>query len=96
MKPAFWIKRFLVVFAGVFLVLVVVGSLKGRATRTVVLESAFWSLVTTSIFIATRLIRSRQGQHCELCRDTPELARGGQCELKQSPEPTAPGGREPS
>jgi hypothetical protein len=74
MKPAFWIKRFFVVFAGMFVVLLAVGLLKGRAPRSVAMESAFWSLVATSIFLVTRLVRSRQGQHCELCRDTPELA----------------------
>lgn len=83
MKPAFWIKRFLVVCAGVFAVLFIVGILRGRTPGSVALESAFWSLVTTSIFLTTRLIRSRKGQQCELCRDTPEHTQGGQCELKQ-------------
>jgi hypothetical protein len=82
LKPSFWIKRFLVVFAGVFVVLLAVGILRGRTPSSVAMESAFWSLVTTSIFLATRLVRSRRGQHCELCRDTPELAPVGQCELK--------------
>ena len=83
MKSTFWIKRFLVVFAGIFVILLAVYILRGRAPRSALLESALWSLIATSIFLVNRLIRSRKGQACELCRDTPELAQDGLTEWKQ-------------
>jgi len=82
MKLSFWIRRFLVVFTGAFAVLFAVAILRGRSADTGATESAIWSLVATSIFLTTRIIRSRQGQHCELCRDTPEFAGGGECAIK--------------
>ncbi len=78
MKLSFWIRRFLVVCLGAFAVLFAVALLRGRSAATAATESAIWSLVATIIFITTRVIRSRRGQHCELCRDTPELAGGGE------------------
>jgi hypothetical protein len=78
MKPSFWIKRFSVVFVGVFSLLLVVGLLKGRSLERSVRESAVWAGVSSVIFVAARIYQSRRGQHCALCRDTPELVRGGQ------------------
>ena len=81
MPLSFWIKRFLAVFSGVFLVLLAVGLLKDRPLRQAVAESALWAAISTTIFIATRVYYSRRGQHCELCGDTPGLD-GQACELK--------------
>jgi hypothetical protein len=82
MKPTFWIKRFLTVYAGIFVVLLAVYILRGRPSRQAVLESALWSLIASGIFIVNRLIRSHKGQACELCRDTPEFAQDGLTESK--------------
>lgn len=71
MPLSFWIKRFMSVFLGAFAVLLVVGILKGRAFATAAPESALWAGIAATIFLATRIYRSRKGQHCELCRDTP-------------------------
>ena len=83
MPFTFWFKRFLTVYAGVFLVLLVVGLLRGRDLARAAGESALWAGIATVIFIVTRFYRSRQGQHCELCSDTRETQRGEACELKE-------------
>ena len=71
------------VFLGVFAVLLVIGLLKGRALAAAALQSALWAGITTTIFIATRIYRSRRGQHCELCRDTPQMRQGEACPVKK-------------
>lgn len=81
MPFSFWLKRFLFVFSGVFAVLLLVALVRGRSLGQSASESALWSAITTVIFILTRLYRSRQGQHCELCRDTPEMREDKACEL---------------
>ena len=82
MSFTFWLKRFLTVYAGAFLVLLAVGLLRERGLARAAGESALWAGIATAIFIATRVYRSRQGQHCELCGDTPATQRGEACELK--------------
>jgi hypothetical protein len=84
MPLSFWIKRFVTVFLGAFVVLIVVGMLKGRAFANAASESALWAGIAATIFIATRIYRSRRGQHCELCRDTPETHPGEACPVKKS------------
>jgi len=83
MPLSFWIKRFVTVFLGAFAVLLVVGMLKGHAVATAASESAIWAGIAATIFIATRVYRSRRGQHCELCRDTPQMQQGEACPVKK-------------
>jgi hypothetical protein len=83
MKPTFWIKRFLTVFAGMFVVLLAVYILRGRPARSAALESALWSLIATSIFVVNRIVRARKGQACALCRDTPEFVQPEPRDLNQ-------------
>ncbi|ACB76338.1 hypothetical protein [Opitutus terrae] len=71
MPLSFWIRRFLTVFTAGFVLLFVVGLMKGRSLRQVTLESALWSAIATSLFIATRLYHLSKGRRCELCQDTP-------------------------
>jgi hypothetical protein len=86
MKPSFWIKRFLVVFSGLFLVFFAVYVLlRGRAPVAGAAESALWAAITAGIFLATRLYRSSKGQPCELCGDTPETAGKGACPVPPNP-----------
>jgi predicted lipid-binding transport protein (Tim44 family) len=87
MPLSFWIKRFVTVFLGTFVILLVVGMLKGRAFAAAASESALWAGIAATIFIATRVYRSRRGQHCELCRDTPQMRQGEGCPVKK-PEPS--------
>jgi hypothetical protein len=83
MPLSFWIKRFMTVFLGAFAVLLVVGILKGRALATAAPESALWAGIAATIFLSTRIYRSRKGQHCELCRDTPQTREGEACPIKK-------------
>jgi len=71
MPLSFWIRRFITVFAGVFLVLFAVGLVKGRSLPQVAFESAVWSGAATSLFVATRLYHLSKGRRCELCQDAP-------------------------
>lgn len=84
MPTSFWIKRIITVVTGFFLLLFVVYLVRGRTPSTAATESALWAAISTSLFIATRLYRSRQGQHCELCGDTPEAADKNECTVPKS------------
>jgi len=88
MPLSFWIKRFLTVFLGAFVVLLVVGILKEKAFAVAAKEAALWAGIAATIFLATRIYRSRKGQHCELCGDTPQMREGEACPIKpQEPGP---------
>ncbi len=82
MPLSFWIKRFVTVFLGAFVILLAIGLLKDRALSIAVRESALWAGIAATIFIVTRIYRSRRGEHCELCRDTPEMRNGEACPVK--------------
>lgn len=73
MGMAFWVRRFVVVFAGAFVVIAAGQLLKDHTAGHSAREGLVWAAVSTSIFIAARLHQSRQGRHCTLCRDTPEM-----------------------
>jgi len=75
MGIAFWIRRFAVVFAGAFVVIAAAQLLKGRTAMHAATEGLVWAAVAASIFVAARLIQSRRGRHCALCRDTPQMRR---------------------
>jgi hypothetical protein len=81
MKTTFWIKRFFIVLIGVFSILFVASLVKKKSLESAMAESSAWAGVTAVVFVTARLYQSRRGQHCALCRDTPELARDGQCDV---------------
>ena len=83
MPPSFWIKRYVIVFLGVFVVLFALGLLKERGLAVATRDSVLWAGITATIFIVTRIYRSRKGQACELCRDTPEMRQGEACPVKK-------------
>jgi membrane protein implicated in regulation of membrane protease activity len=70
---AFWIRRFFLVwfFAG----LIIGGAqlLKGHTLKYAALQGLLWSTISALIFTVSRFFRSRQGQHCAICKDTPEM-----------------------
>lgn len=68
----FWIRRTVTVFLIVGAVLFAVGLLKGRELEAALVFAAGWSAISTGIFITTRIVRSRRGEQCALCQDTPE------------------------
>ena len=69
----FWVRRFFTVLALAFVLIAGAHLLRGRSAKYAVSEGIVWSLITASIFISTRLYRSRKGQHCAMCADTPEM-----------------------
>ncbi len=71
MGIVFWLRRFLWVFCIAFVVLVSVHLLRGQAPVYSLKESLLWAMISTCVFIATRIYRSRKGQHCVLCNDVP-------------------------
>ncbi len=69
---AFWIKRWLTVFGGVTLLLIVAGLIKDRPLEQVAPDAIFWSLLASTLFIGVRYSKARRGIACALCRDTVE------------------------
>lgn len=72
MENTFWVRRTITVFFTIGAALFAVSLLKGRGTEAALIFAASWSAVSTAIFITTRVVRSRRGEHCELCQDTPQ------------------------
>ncbi|GHA80466.1 hypothetical protein [Cognatilysobacter bugurensis] len=73
MGTAFWIRRFALVFAGAFTLIAASHLVRGRDIEHALGEAALWAAVTAAVFTAPRIVQSRRGQHCAVCRDTPEL-----------------------
>lgn len=73
MSRAFWIRRFLTVFAGAFAVIAAAELLKGRGIEDAASHAALWAVAAAAVFTASRLYQSRRGQHCAICKDTPEM-----------------------
>ena len=73
MGAAFWIKRFFTVLVGAFVVIVVAQLLKGHAAKYSATHGAIWGFVSAAVFTAARYWQSRRGQHCAICKDTPEM-----------------------
>jgi hypothetical protein len=73
MKPAFWIRRFFTVACGAFAVIFVAQWLKGHPIAYCAMQALAWSVLSATVFTVARIHQSRRGQHCALCRDTPEM-----------------------
>jgi len=73
MGTAFWIKRYLVVLAGAFAIICAAQLLKGHDLEYSATHGAIWGVISAAIFTAVRIHKSRNKQHCALCRDTPEM-----------------------
>lgn len=74
MGARFWIQRFLTVLLGAFLVIGAAQMIRTRNVQYSLTQALGWGLASAVVFTATRLYRSRKGQHCAICRDTPELS----------------------
>ena len=74
MGTGFWLRRFTTVFALAFLV---IGAsqwlLRGRTPADAALQGVIWAAIAATLFTATRIYKSRRGEACALCRDTPGL-----------------------
>lgn len=73
MGAAFWIKRFLIVLVGAFVIIGAAQMLKGHALLYSAAQGAIWGAITATVFTAARFFQSRVGQHCAVCKDTPEM-----------------------
>ena len=69
----FWIRRWCLAFVVAGLVIAASHWLRQRGLDYAVREGLLWGAITASVFVAARLWQSRRGQHCALCRDTPEM-----------------------
>src|SRR4051812_42520370 len=79
MGTAFWIRRFLLVFVSAAAIIAAAQMLKGHTLGYAVSQGALWAAIASTIFTVARIYQSRRGQHCAICRDTPELsARAGE------------------
>lgn len=76
MGTAFWIRRFLAVFAGAFVVIAGVALLKGHGAEASALHGLLWGALSAALFTGSRIYQSRRGVHCAICRDTPEMQTG--------------------
>ena len=73
MGRLFWIRRFLIVLAFTFAIILGAQLLKGHTLEFSLAHAGSWAVIATSIFIAGRYYRASKGQHCALCKDTPEM-----------------------
>jgi hypothetical protein len=74
MGTAFWLRRFAWVFAIAFVVIAASQFLlRGRTLGDAALQGAIWAAIAATLFTATRLFKSRRGEACALCGDTPGL-----------------------
>lgn len=73
MGIGFWIRRFLTVLAGAFAVICAAQLLKGHGLMYSASQGLFWAIVAAAVFTGSRIYQSRRGQHCAICKDTPEM-----------------------
>jgi len=73
MGAAFWIKRFFTVLLGAFAFICAAQLLKGHDFTYASTQGAIWGLIAAAVFTVARIYQSRRGQHCAICKDTPEM-----------------------
>ena len=73
MGTEFWVKRFMTVLAGAFVIICGAQMLKGHDLTDSLTHGAIWSVITATVFTAARLFQSSRGEHCAICKDTPEM-----------------------
>ena len=73
MGTAFWIRRFLTVLVIAFAIICTAQFLKTDNIFYAVTQAAIWSVISAIIFTVARYFQSRRGQHCAICKDTPEM-----------------------
>ena len=76
MRIGFWVKRTSLVFSVVFVVLVAVELLKGHGLEAGLLFALLWSVISTAVFIGTRIFYVSRGKNCPMCNDLPQQAPG--------------------
>jgi hypothetical protein len=70
---AFWIKRLFTVWGGAFLIICSAQLLRGHERPDAALQGTIWGAISATVFTVSRFFQSRQGRHCAICNDTPEM-----------------------
>jgi hypothetical protein len=73
MGTAFWIRRFFLVWTVALLVIAGAQVLKGHTFADSATQGLLWATISAGVFVGARLYQSRKGQHCAICKDTPEM-----------------------
>ena len=68
MKPGFWIKRVLMIFVAVSVVLFLVELAKGHESGAALQFALFWGAMTAGVFTLVGYIRFRRNPACMLPR----------------------------
>lgn len=71
---AFWTRRFVHVY---LIALVAIGAaqwFRGRSVEVAAEHALIWAGISAVVFTTARWYQARRGQHCAICRDTPEMA----------------------
>ena len=77
MGTTFWIKRFFTVLVGAFIIICGAQMLKGHDLSYSLTQGGIWGMLTAAVFTIARYFQSRRGQHCAICKDTPEMRGAG-------------------
>ena len=76
MGTRFWIERFITVLVGAFAIISTAQLLKGHDLAYSVTQGATWGAISATVFTVARFFQARQGRHCAICKDTPEMQIG--------------------
>lgn len=72
MTKFMWARRFLIAFAGAFLLLAGVAALRGHSAREALAHGLMWGSISALIFTGSRAYTFSRGRACAWCADTPE------------------------
>ncbi len=72
MSTGFWVKRFITVLLGAFAIICVAQLLKGHGVAYSATQAAIWGTFSAFVFTVGRFFQALRGQHCAICKDTPE------------------------
>lgn len=74
MSSSFWVRRFLTVFACALVIISAAQFAKTNDVSHALTQGLVWAFASAVLFTAARIWQSRRGQHCAICKDTPEMA----------------------
>ena len=72
----FWVKRFVTVLLGAFIIIGGAQLLKGHDLAYAATQAAIWSVLSAAVFTTARFFQARRGQHCAICKDTEQMRQG--------------------
>ncbi len=69
----FWVKRFVTVLLGAFIIIGGAQLLKGHDLAYAATQAAIWGALSAAVLTTARLFQARRGQHCAICKDTAQM-----------------------